>query len=651
MDIKEILSKNPEDRTDDEVKFLEDHKDEVDALSNESKSESTDEDHPIELAKEAIKKGVDMIIHKDFDVQIKALSNGRLEAVVNSGQKDRHGEILSISGLDIKRYMTNPILADGHDYRQPSVGRTVKLSKKDGQLIAEFEFATDIEGYDKPKILDALYRKGYQFAFSIGFIPKEIGNDGITYTKAEMIEFSPVLIGADAMALLKSKELLKSKGIDIDNSSRYDKSMSKKFDLLTILEKSADELTFAEVKFLRENADKISDEQKAKFAEIFQTSSVNTDSIAKMMDEKFDAFKKEIDPTVVKDINTKPVENNGKAKDYTKEEKFFYFVKGLQANNFTKYFDVIGKDAMTTSNTGEVLPPGEFIAEVERLEEAVGSVRKFVTLRRTTAKSITVVLGDDDLSIYDTAEAGVKRSTKIGYAQIEMTFRKYAGILPMTDELNEDSAIDLWQDATNRFARAFVRKEDEIVLTRESGSGNLYPGVLHALGVNEVLVDNIASITFDDLVDMVFGVPTPSAENGRFGFHRTLLPALMKIKNPTTGEYVWKQAVEQGAYATIWGRPYTLFEVMQDVTGEVEADTPIAFYGDLRYSTLGERTGIQLMIGKEGTVGDPDEEDQDANTLNLFTQDMQALRAVKRMNARVRFPEAFSVMKTVGASS
>src|SRR5690606_33451835 len=107
------------------------------------------------------------------------------------------------------------------------------------------------------------------------------------------------------------------------------------------------------------------------------------------------------------------------------------------------------------------------------------------TVRRSTnGNGITYLQGADDLEIFFTDEAGAKKSTKLGYAQKLLAWRKAAGILPITDELTEDSAVDLWNDATQRFARAFARVEDQLVFTQTSGSAPINPGILNVSGTN-----------------------------------------------------------------------------------------------------------------------------------------------------------------------
>jgi len=257
-------------------------------------------------------------------------------------------------------------------------------------------------------------------------------------------------------------------------------------------------------------------------------------------------------------------------------------------------------------------------------------------------------MGDDDLEIYDTAEKGVKKTTKLTYSNMLLTWRKFTGLLPMSEELDEDSAIDLFRDASTRFARAYARKEDEMVFMRATGAGNLYPGVVKVSGTNQVVIDgdSIEDVKFDDLSKAIYGVPTPSASRGRFYFNRTIMGVLQRVKD-TQGRYVLSPGPDGGVTGTIWGFPYELTEILPSLDQD-SSSTAFIVFGDLSYVTLGERTDLRFEMFNTGTVQDPDDESAD---FNLLTQDGLALRAVKRMNSRVRLPGAFSVIRTGSAAS
>jgi HK97 family phage major capsid protein len=632
-----ILAKPPEERTEEEKQFIIDHYSEitdeqkkqymgnVPVIDNNIEEEITAENvGDINIAKETDAVVVKKLVTRQFSVEVKDLGENMLEAVVASDSLDRHGETIDMKGMNVKNYMKNPVVAWGHNYDEPAIAKTDKLTKtKDGKLIAKMTFASDI--YDKAKTIYNLYKGGFMKAFSIGFIPEQM--DGNRYIKSEMIEFSAVLVPANPEALL----LAQKRGIDTD-------------------------------KLNCNNSLNMTEEEKAKVvADAKATEDALVERIGKTIDEKLIAAKSEMQEEIKKVTPVAVIKNiNGQYKkdengEVAKEEKFKLYVKGLMTHNFSEYLDVVGKDVMNTTDTGDVLPPMEFTAEVERLEEQYGVARQFCTIRTsTTGKGISFLMGNDDVELFDTAEAGPKQSTKLSYTPKTLLFRKFAAILPLTDELLEDSALDLWNDATNRFARKLAMKEDELVFTEISGVSPKNKGLLHIAGTNGVpllgsYLDVFEGLDYDALSKAIWGVPTASEANGRFFLNREILGIIQRIKD-LNGVPIWNRAMADGTPATILGKPYSITEILPKIADEDSGKGFIVF-GDLKYVTLADRTGLNVVIRDTGSVGDPEEEDQERNQVNLFTQDMKAMRVVKRMNAVCRFPAAFSVIHTSASFS
>lgn len=599
------------------------HYDDFGKEAPEFKEYSEDELKELFPEKKAIKQEKKYIV---CSAVTKDLGEGVIEAIVSTDDLDRHGEVVNIEGMDLKNYKNNPVVMWAHDYTIPPIAKTTQIKKeKVGNktvLKAVMEFAIGISQLANE--VYNLYKGGFMKAFSIGFIPEEM--DGNTYTKSELLEYSAVPIPANPNALL----LAKAKGIDTTILDRYTNSMKN----TKILDKEVGDLTLK---------NEIVEEKSA---------SKETDSeLLSQLDEKLNSFKeeliKELDPVQVKDINggDKDINKSVLNKEYSKEELFKMYVVGLSNGDLSKY-----KSAMNTTDDSALLPPEEFIAEVERLEEEMGVARRFANVRRSTRSTLSLLLGDDDLEVFDTDEAGVKTSTKNSYQKISILWRKFAGILPITDELEEESAIDLWNDAVNRFARAFAKKEDQLVFTEPSNISPKNHGILHVAGTKivELTGDSFEDLSYDDLVDMIWGVPTPSSRNGRFFLNKDILAIVQKIKDPE-GRPLWQRAMADGTPATILGKPYELVDVLPGIA-EDGASKGFIVFGDLSYVTLAERTGMNIQIFDSGIVGDPDEDPQ-GDDLNLITRDMKAMRAVKRMNAKVRFPAAFAVAKTSAAVS
>ena len=582
-------------------------------------------------------------IYTNFNATIKDLGEGKLEAIVSTDDVDRHGEIVDIDGISLDNYEKNPVVMWAHDYSLPPIAKTLEIKKvKKGKkmlLVAVMEFATTIS--DLAREVYNLYKGGFLNTFSIGFIPDYDAIQENRYLKSELLEYSAVPIPANPNALL----LAKAKGLDTSILDSYTLAMN----IQNILQKEVGDLTLNEVEILKSNVSELTDEQKEKFASVLVEKDANEDILTKM-DEKLNAFgdklKKELDPVNVKDINGK-MDINKSVEDLTqlsKEEKFKLYVIGLSTGNLSKY-----KSAMNTTDDSAVLPPTEFIAEVERLEEKYGVARRFAQVRTSTRSSMTLLVGGDDVEIFDTSEGGQKQSSVNSYLPIQILWRKFAGILPITDELEEESAVDLWNDAVNRFARAFAKKEDELVFTESSAVSPKNKGIMEISGTKVVTItgDSIEDLSYDDLSKMIYGVPTDSEVNGRFWLNREILGVIQRIKD-NDGRPVWQRAMADGTPSTILGKPYEFVEVLPNLAADAPGKAMLCF-GDLKYVTLGDRTGLKIDIFNSGIVGDPDEVTQ-GDDLNLITKDMKAMRAVKRMNAKVRFPKAFAVCK-VGTSA
>ena len=650
--LEKILAKGWNERTKADLEYLELHKSE---LSFEQLEQLSNEEDQVITFDNADKKEFNL------NVETKDLGDGEIEVIVNSGKEDRHGEVINIDGLDIKKFMKNPVVMWAHDYSLPPIGKALKMWKDGKKLMAKMKFAIDEN--PQAKVIYDLVKGGFLNAVSIGFIPFEMVDN--MFTKSEMVEFSVVPIPADSNALITARKM----GIDTDLLNIYDKSINMKYELSKVLAKEIEDLTLGEIKFLKENLDNLTKAQITKYASVLKDADEGdngdedegeegdtgtetpagdeeTQEEVKKLRAEVEALKK-ADKVVIKNIY------GGKAKKGDDEEdnkhlKFFHYVKGLQSGNFAKYKEIMQKDGMNTSDDAVLLPPQEFVTEITRLEEDFGVAARYATVRRSgSGAGIKYLLGDDDVEIFDTAESGVKKSTKLSFNSQQLLWRKFAAILPITDELTEDSAIDLWAEATRRFARAYSKREDQLVFTEAASGGNTKDGIVNVSGTNEVFVTNPDAITYDDLVDMELGIPSASAAGARWYLNRKMLAPIKKMKDENNNP-LWARAMADGTPATIMGYPYVETEVLPRPVDAEDGDGLMVF-GDLRYSTLGMRTQLNIKIFDSGSVGDPDDEDQ-SDQINLLTQDAQAMRCVKRMNAICRFPAAFSVLK-VGTGS
>lgn len=563
----------------------------------------------------------------------KDLGEGIIEAVVASESEDRHGEVLELKGLDTSKYMLNPVVLWAHDYSQPPIGKTLTLKKKDGKLIAKIQFAINEDSFAHK--IYKLYKGGYMKAFSIGFLPKEI--DDNRYTKAEMIEHSsvPIPANSEALALAISKGIITKKDISKLNAERQEGfEMSDKKDI--VQEEKDEKLVEVETPVEEQPIEEEPKEEVKEEPVKEQDNEVKEE--LKSLKASLDKITSSLESNIMrKNVNFSPsVKFSG---EVSKEEKTKLWFKGLVTNNYNDYLNVIGKQAMTTDENGAIIPPEEFIAEVSRLEEEYGVASRYVNLRRTTNNFLRGIKGGDDLQLVKTSELGVKSKQETSYEQFTLTHLEYTGIVPVSDTLLEDSAIDLWSDLTNRFARANVLRQDQLVFTENDTDDDVY-GILNATGTAQVSVSSLTEdvAIADALNEMMYEVPTPSMSNGRFYLHRSLLGLIQRLKD-SSNRYIWQPGIDGGASGTIWGMPYSLTEVLPSIN-EIEDGDPFLIFGDLRNTILSIRVPMQTQFFNTGVITDA----SGAVLLNLMQQDAQAIRARVRMNQVHVHPEAYSVL-------
>jgi HK97 family phage prohead protease len=146
----------------------------------------------------------------DFDIrQVGAPSDRTLEFIGSTADVDRYGDVIEVDGWDLKNYQKNPVFLWAHDYKQPPIGKAVKVGKTDKGLLFQIKFA----GPDEYAFADTVYKLylgGYLRATSVGFqdlerepiSDKEGKQTGWRYKRQELYELSAVPVPANPQALI-----------------------------------------------------------------------------------------------------------------------------------------------------------------------------------------------------------------------------------------------------------------------------------------------------------------------------------------------------------------------------------------------------------------------------------------------------------------
>jgi uncharacterized protein len=153
-------------------------------------------------------KGLSIIKSLGDEAKAKAqggLEYGEVEVIVSNSGTDRHGESITMEGIDLKEIKRNPVVLWAHEYSALPIGKITKLWKKEGNLMARIKLDYDI--YDFADTVYKMILRGTINAVSIGGMVRKWSDDYLTVEKLEMVELSVVPVGAHPDALVTAKSL------------------------------------------------------------------------------------------------------------------------------------------------------------------------------------------------------------------------------------------------------------------------------------------------------------------------------------------------------------------------------------------------------------------------------------------------------------
>ena len=133
------------------------------------------------------------------------------------------------------------------------------------------------------------------------------------------------------------------------------------------------------------------------------------------------------------------------------------------------------------------------------------------------------------------------------FAQISLDAHKLHVAVKVTEELLYDNAFGLENYIIAQFAKALGTAEEDAFL---NGDGSGKPlGLLAATGGAQTAVTTAgASITADEVIDLVYALKRPYRKNAAFLTNDQTLAVLRKLKD-NNGQYLWQPSYQAGERA------------------------------------------------------------------------------------------------------
>ena len=188
------------------------------------------------------------------------------------------------------------------------------------------------------------------------------------------------------------------------------------------------------------------------------------------------------------------------------------------------------------------------------------------------------------------------------FAQISLDAHKLHVAVKVTEELLYDNAFGLESYIIAQFAKALGNAEEDAFL---NGDGSGKPlGLLAATGGAQTAVTTAgASITADEVIDLVYALKRPYRKNAAFLTNDQTLAVLRKLKD-NNGQYLWQPSYQAGEPDRLFGYAIHTSPYFPTIT----AGKPAIAFGDFSYYNIGDRgtrsfAELKELFAGNGMVG------------------------------------------------
>ena len=266
--------------------------------------------------------------------------------------------------------------------------------------------------------------------------------------------------------------------------------------------------------------------------------------------------------------------------------------------------------------------------------------RRNAKLEPMASDTKRIPLRSATLSASFVGEATAGTESTQTFQQVNLVAKKLMVLTTISNELNEDSLINLGDSVAGEIAYAFAKKEDECGFLGDGTStyGGIV-GAIHAIndvssnaGVNTASAneDTLADLDLADLLDTMAVLPNyADSPNCKWYMHKSVYAGTIQTMIYEAGGTSARERAEGVQGSSFLGYPVEFVQVMpSSSTADGDSTTPLNYpvlFGDLAMAaSMGDR--------RQNTIAFSD------SALNAFEQDEIVVRGTERFDINFHTP-------------
>jgi len=302
---------------------------------------------------------------------------------------------------------------------------------------------------------------------------------------------------------------------------------------------------------------------------------------------------------------------------------------------------------------GAHLLPTQVVSEIEEIAEQVGVILGLSTTFNQLVGTLKVPgASGADSAMSFVAEGGEITSRIRSFRAVELNPKKVADIIPWTYEAQVEIAPQILADIQRVMGRAYGKAVDDAALFGDGtasynsidglNSGNrTVPTYTIPGGSNDGT--EFTHFQPDDLTDAQNNL-APGVRDGITAVFHPDMKLVFKTLKDDNGQYVYDYQQNPEGIDTVEGVPVQYTEALpaNSISAVNQTDSVFGAIANWDYLKIGLGQGMTTEEARAGTVKDADT----GNEINLFTQDLRALKYRAFFDMDLNFEGAFTLIKT-----
>lgn len=245
-----------------------------------------------------------------------------------------------------------------------------------------------------------------------------------------------------------------------------------------------------------------------------------------------------------------------------------------------------------------------------------------VTNITTSKGAIRVPKGNGGMVWYDVDEQNLPTESDPSFGQVLIQTHEHAGLITLSKDLLEDTAVNLEQYITGEFVKTLSTKVETDIFTGNGTSTK--EGILKNTSIGAVTAASSTVLTMDDVINFLYELKEQYAIRGTVFARRKMVRNLRLLKD-TTNNYLWMPPAVKGETATVDGMP--ILQCQAGLSENMTTGQKVMLVGDMSYYWRVARINMSIQRMNE----------KYAPLIGLLFR--------VREGGAVMLPEAFKVLK------